>query len=336
MDAAPPGDALLFPDDPLSRIDPPVAIDDRLTVRHRLDDGSATDVIGWVCAIDTAEITVLSGIDESGEHRQRVDRDRIILAKRVPPARGSRPLSRVSAEELERAAVPGWIADSEPLGGWTLRSGRGFSGRANSCLAVGDPGLPYSEAADSMINFYRSVELPPKAQVIVGSEAEQALRDLGWSDSYVTTTVMVQPLTDLLHDQQRDASIKITSELTDHWWQAYLRYRPVPDHAIARRILAGPPPVGLASIAVDDHIVAVGRGQVSGEWLGVAALWTDQDHRRLGLATRIMIELGHWAARYGARAVYLQVAQQNTGAIAAYERLGFARHHDYLYLSPPE
>ena len=28
----------------------------------------------------------------------------------------------------------------EPLGEWTLRAGGGFTGRANSCHAVGDPG----------------------------------------------------------------------------------------------------------------------------------------------------------------------------------------------------
>ena len=45
--------------------------------------------------------------------------------------------------------------------------------------------------------------------------------------------------------------------------------------------------------------------------------------------------LGHWAARRGARYAYLQVDVANQPALRTYERLGFVRHHGYLYLAPP-
>jgi ribosomal protein S18 acetylase RimI-like enzyme len=48
-----------------------------------------------------------------------------------------------------------------------------------------------------------------------------------------------------------------------------------------------------------------------------------------------MSRLGHWAARRGARYAYLQVTAANTDALAAYERMGFRRHHSYRYLAPP-
>ena len=48
-----------------------------------------------------------------------------------------------------------------------------------------------------------------------------------------------------------------------------------------------------------------------------------------------MTALGHWAARRGARYGYVQVDRGNQAALAAYARLGFARHHGYLYLAPP-
>ncbi len=305
--------------------------DDRVTVRHRLDDGSATDVVGWVTAIDTERIEIVSPIDRI----TTVRRDRIILAKQVPPAMGGRPPSKVSADELELAARASWIADSEPLGNWTLRSGNGFSGRANSCLAVGNPGMAYAQAAQLIIDYFTERGLEPRAQVIAGSEAEQALRELGWQQTYVITTVMAQPLVGLLGDHPRNPRVEINTDLTNEWWQSYLQYRPVPDHQVARRILAGNPPVGLASIRSSTGVIsALGRGHVGGDWLGLAALWTDPDHRRNGMATMIMRELGHWAARYAARSVYLQVAKENTGAIAAYSGLGFEPHHDYLYLKP--
>ncbi len=83
-------------------------------------------------------------------------------------------------------------------------------------------------------------------------------------------------------------------------------------------------------------MVAIARGHLSGPWLGLASIWTDPEHRRRGLATAMMRALGHWAARRGARYGYLQVAAQNTGAVAAYERLGFRRHHAYRYLTPSQ
>jgi RimJ/RimL family protein N-acetyltransferase len=316
--------------DPLEKIHPPARIDDRVTIRYRLDDGSATDVVGWITRLGAEQVEVFS----PGGRHTLVDRGSIILARRVPPARGGRPPERWTADELETAAAPGWIADHEPLGAWLLRSGNGFTGRANSCLAVGDPGVPYHRAAKIIVDFYTGLGLPPRVQTVTGGPVDRALRDLGWVETYVATTVMTSTLAGLLGDHPRNPQVKINSELTEDWWQSYLQYREVGDHQVARRILGGPQPVGLAEIRDDDVIVSLGRGQVSDEWLGLAGLWTRPDHRRRGLATMIMIELGHWAARLGARNVYLQVDQQNAGAIAAYASLGFVRHHDYCYLSP--
>ena len=62
----------------------------------------------------------------------------------------------------------------------------------------------------------------------------------------------------------------------------------------------------------------------------------DPDHRRRGLATAMMAALGHWAARQGARFAYVQVATVNELAIGAYTTLGFAHHHRYHYLAPPQ
>lgn len=322
------------PADPLAAIRPLVRVDDRVTVRYRLADGSATDVLGWVVTLDDRTVRVRSLPDRETV----VARSSIILARRVPPARGGRTPQRYSAAELERAAVRGWMADSEPLGDWILRSGGGFTGRANSCLAVGDPALPYAAAATAIIDYYRRHDLPPLAQVVAGSAEEEQLRTLGWRDSYVPTAVLAQPLAALLGDTRPDRQVRIDADLTAHWWRAYRQFRPVGAAAgAARRILTGPPPVALASVSdPDGAVIAVGRGQVSADWLGVSALWTAPDHRRRGLATTIVHALGHWAARHGARNVYLQVARGNTAALAAYARMGFAHHHDYLYLAPSE
>ena len=47
---------------------------------------------------------------------------------------------------LELLAARGWRGTEEArLGDWLLRAGGGFTGRANSALALGDPGRPLPE-----------------------------------------------------------------------------------------------------------------------------------------------------------------------------------------------
>ena len=54
----------------------------------------------------------------------------------------------ISIPDLERAAAAGWRGTEEAsLGGWMLRAAAGFTGRANSALAIGDPRMPLAEAA---------------------------------------------------------------------------------------------------------------------------------------------------------------------------------------------
>lgn len=321
--------------DRLDAIRPPVQVDDRLTVRHRLADGSATDVIGWVTAIGAEHVELSTGTDPGGVARLvRVQRDRIIVTKRVPPAKGGRAPARHTAEELQQAAIDGWRADAEDLGQWVLRWGGGFTSRANSCAAIGDPGVPYAEAAGLIIDRYQGLGLPARAQVINGSVAEEQLRGLGWTDAGTETTMMAIGLVALIGGHRRSGSVTIDNELTDAWWQAFQQYRATPEPAVAQRILTGPPPVGLASITESDRVTAIGRGQVSNDWLGLSALWTDPGHRRRGHATTIIGDLALWAARHGARNAYLQVETANTGAIDSYARLGFIEHHRYRYLSP--
>ena len=47
------------------------------------------------------------------------------------------------------------------LGSWLLRADGGFTGRANSALPLGDPGLPLAGAVDEVEAWYRARGLPP-------------------------------------------------------------------------------------------------------------------------------------------------------------------------------
>src|SRR5205085_11550376 len=69
---------------------------------------------------------------------------------------------RTSVEDLERAAALGWRAtETARVGEWLLRAAGGFTGRANSALALGDPGVPVAEAVARVAPWYAERGLRP-------------------------------------------------------------------------------------------------------------------------------------------------------------------------------
>ena len=73
----------------------------------------------------------------------------------------------ISIPDLEQRAALGWRAPGEErLGDWLLRAADGFTGRANSALATGHPGLPLDQAAEDATEHLVACHL---------SEAQQAM-----------------------------------------------------------------------------------------------------------------------------------------------------------------
>jgi len=80
---------------------------------------------------------------------------------------------------------------------------------------------------------------------------------------------------------------------------------------------------------LDGRIVAIGRGAVDDEWLGVTAVEVAPELRRQGLASAVVRALWRWGAGCGAERGYVQVSSENAAAAALYERLGYWPHHRY-------
>ena len=257
---------------------------ERWVVRYWLPDGSATDVVGWIEAW-----TPLQYSSSTSDPAARViERSMIIAARRAPAAAGGPHPRRISAREVQRHALPGWLAWHEPLGEWTLRSAGGFTRRANSCHAVGDPGMPIQQAAQRIIGFAAAHDIAPLAQVIEGSAEEHALQRLGWVSTDQPTAVVTSRLADFLDGRPAEPAAKITETLQPNWEEAYHRSRPnSADPAIVRMILEGNPPRAFAAVAGQgrgDHseLIAIARGHRYQDWLGLASIWTRSDQRRRG------------------------------------------------------
>jgi ribosomal protein S18 acetylase RimI-like enzyme len=104
--------------------------------------------------------------------------------------------------DLERVAAAHWRGTEEEwLGDWLLRAADGFTGRANSALPLGDPGLPLEAALAKVTRWYRHRGLPPMIVIPVPSDGDAPARRLddelarrGWATRKAPAFVMVADL----------------------------------------------------------------------------------------------------------------------------------------------
>ncbi|PRY15167.1 GNAT family N-acetyltransferase [Kineococcus rhizosphaerae] len=312
----------------------------RVVVRHRLPDGSATDALGdLVCADDTT-LTVATRRGEVV-----VARADVLAAKAVPPppARRAAPHAAIGVEDLERVMAEHWRPlERLDLGGWRLRASEGFTGRANSALAVGDPGVPLVRAVAVVEEFYAARGLRPQVAVAHEVDGPSGVADVldarGWT--VLTPTLVMTAATDDLPGA-RDASLPDglhveTGPAPDDAWLAQYHYQGSPTvPAAGRRILVSADEQVFVRVVDGARTVAIARGSLSPGWAGVTAVETSPSHRRRGLGRRLLAEVADWARERGAASTYLQVQADNEAARALYAGQGFGVHHAYHYRVAP-
>ena len=316
----------------------PANVGSRVVVRRRLggergpSGGQAmTDVIGALERFDDE----LVGVRREDGTLVEFARADVVAGKLVPPRTST--LLRFGAEHLEAIAGAGWPARTvERLGDWLLREAGGFTGRANSVLCVGDPGVPLAEAFERVEEFYRRHGLEPLLQVLAGAALEQPLVAAGWHVTRHSGGVLVQ-VASLAAARRASrstdhSSVRISDTLADGWRRMYGRTAGV-DPDVVRGVLAGPDMVALASVG--DPLVAIGRGVVTGKWLGLAAVEVVPEHRGHGIGRQVVDALLAWGSEHGARSVYLQTVPDNPAALALYDPYGFVTHHRYCYWTRP-
>jgi len=243
----------------------------------------------------------------------------------------------ISINDLEHAAAPGWRAvDEDKLGDWLLRAADGFTGRANSALAAGDPGLALPEAIDAVCRWYAARGLPAMIAVPYpigrpdGSPVDRLLARLGWSIRAEAATVMTADPARVTGHARADQRVTF-DEVPDPAWLRRYHYRGQNLPPVAVRVLTSAPWQDFASVRADGQTVAIGRVAGDDRWAGLAAIEVDERHRRQGLGAAVTRALAARAAERGATGLYLQVADGNHGARALYRQVGFADHHGYHY-----
>ncbi|MFB7592601.1 GNAT family N-acetyltransferase [Streptomyces sp. NPDC056169] len=305
----------------------------RVSVRYVTDSAAAgekfTDAVGVLTSWDSGVLLITR---KSGE-TVRIAETALVAGKVVPPAPARRRGPSATFPELARATARAWQpVESEPLGEWTLRAADGFTRRANSALPLGDPGLPVEDALTRVRDWYAARKLPAYIQTATGAEGTQellcaALDRHGWRRE-VSAQVRIGALAPI-GDLDADVSaVRLSRTVDEAWLGRYQRFGE-PSPAV-RPVLTSGPSVWFASVAGTGEVpAAIGRCVVDGRWAGFMAVEVDPALRRQGLATTVMTALARQALDEGASAAWLQVEADNDGALALYDRMGFAVHHHY-------
>ncbi|WP_213452639.1 GNAT family N-acetyltransferase [Rhizomonospora bruguierae] len=283
------------------------------------------DLIGEL--LEFGEETLRLRTRDGATHR--VARGDIIGAKRVPPWRP--PNRRVAA--LERAAEEAWPAPvREALGEWVLRCAEGWTGRGNSALAVGDPGLPLPAAVDAVENWYAARGRPPMINLPLPLAAPVAaeLDARGWR-SRPPTLVQTAAVKHLVAAAPGEG-VELAATPTPGWLRSVAgRTGTLPP--AAHHILAAVERVRFAHVYGDGgDLLGTARGTVTGggRWLGLFLIDVRPEARRRGVARHLIGALAQWAAGEGAIEAFLQVEEHNEPAKALYRDLGFTTHHTYV------
>lgn len=305
------------------------AIGERVSLRFRIGEreGRAlfTDAVG-VLSDGGGESVVV----ETRTGPVRVDRAAVVALRVVPPA-PPRRASWGAVARLENLCADAWPAlVDEPLGAWRLRFAQGFSNRANSALAVGDPQVPLDAALARVRAFAAAHGIIPRLQTPIGSPWSRAVQDVGWvldaeHAAGAEVAVMVTDLT-----ASADPPF-LPAEPDADWWSV----GGGPAHETERRVLTGPATAGFGVERRDGRPVGAIRAVVVEDHLYLSRLETVPRARRTGVAARLTAAACAWGHAHGARWGVLQVALDNAGALAFYRREGWREHHRYHYLVAP-
>jgi ribosomal protein S18 acetylase RimI-like enzyme len=243
----------------------------------------------------------------------------------------------IDALELERIAALGWRGlRTEQRGGWLLRSGGGWTGRANSVLPLGDPDTELDTALAQVRRWYAELGQPALIQVPLPARTDlrDALLARGWADAW-GALVMTADAADVLAQLPARSDlppVEVADAPTAAWLAAY-HYRGGALPPVAVDVLrTGDGPAFAATTDPDGTVLAIARSALDEGWLGVTAVEVDPAHRRRGLGTHLLRGLLEHGATRGAHSAYLQVDDTNLVAQALYERVGFTVHHTYRYL----
>lgn len=269
-----------------------------------------TDVLGDCIAWDPCVVVTATG------DRVEIPLDLIVSGKPVPPRPSVRMRATVAECEAQVAGMWSSVTTTQ-VGAWELRSSPAIPRRrANSCLAVVDPGMPLTAAVREVVATYAARDQAPLLHVEAGSDLAIALHALGCTPAGGEADFLLAGTGRALRAARAHPRLV------------------TPDVTVGHSAADGSARASVSHGGACDPIVEA-QATVNGDWLGIHDLVVDPSHRRRGLARSALAALLEWGAERGATHAWLHVEAGNIAAHALYTSLGFAEHHRMEYLTPP-
>lgn len=273
----------------------------------------------------------------------------MVATRAIPPkpTRRGAPHRAIGIEDLHLVMTKGqpgstqvWLGEERQ--GWLLRAGHGWTGRSNSALPLGDPGIPLPEAVDAVTAWYAERDLTPLVMLprprgaATGDDPlGRLLLERGWVEGHPADVLTGR--TDTLLTGSATAPEGLTLHASDELDDAWLaggspRMRKHLD--AVREILTLPPrQVFLTARDGEGGTAGVVRVALADGWAGIFGLYVAAEHRRRGVGRWLTLEAARAAREAGASLTYLQVEPSNEAAQRLYRGLGMRPHHDYVYLA---
>ena len=213
-----------------------------------------------------------------------------IAAPTSSPASPCRPGRRCTAarrREADRLALPGLAGGRERAARRLAAARRGrVHLRANSVLALGDPGMPAAEAVARVSEWYAARSLPARAHVHPARPEAAAFAEAGWS-IYEPTLLLLASVAKVLRNLGPQQVAEPRHEAVRRRRLAGQRRAGGEVRRRARAVLeAGRSP---SSPSGTSRCGARPRSRRVPRRLGrVSALWTDPAHRGTGLGSAVL------------------------------------------------
>ena len=233
---------------------------------------------------------------------------------------------------LEPIADDAWPArERVRMGGWRLNASAGRSMRINACWPLAAPDRDPEEALDAVEAWFEARGLPPRFKltdgVVAPADLPRRLALRGYR-AVKETVVMLGPT-----GGEGDPALRVTAAPDAAFEAVFTATAGDPEDGRERLDALGriPAPARFARLDIDGAPAAIGCAAIGGGFAGVFGMRTAPDHRRKGLARRVLRALLAEAAGLDARRAWLQVEADNTPAIALYADEGFEPAYRYRY-----
>ena len=222
------------------------------------------------------------------------------------------------------------------LNGWIIQLSEGVTKRANSVYPLRYTGVDLLKDIETAEALYKGRGLSTVFQISDYFEPDNLTKTL-LSRGYQCvdeTLVMTAGVEDICTTVNNKYTYSLEDESLNYWFQA-LRYLSGFNNTIMegletimRRIHF---PQAFFYAQENTNTIGIGRGVIEGEHMGIYSIIVHPQYQRKGIGQSIIDRIVEWGKSHSVRYCYLQVQDDNPGALSFYRKIGFEECTRYRY-----